>query len=123
MKHSSVRAWLRGLARTFLVLALGVAPAHAQRAEPRDFSKTNSVTLYLADAKRGRAESGLSHSFWERDGRTEVLGLEGVECRSLRLANPDAVMGYFYFTLDPTFKDQDVSRVRIDVEYLDGPKG
>jgi hypothetical protein len=114
---------LTGLAIPFLLLLSDVLPAHGQPAAPRDFSKTNSVTLFLADAKRGRADGGLSHSFWERDGRTEVLGMEGIESRTLRLANPDAVMGYFYFTLDPTFKEQDVSRVRIDVEYFDGPKG
>jgi hypothetical protein len=81
------------------------------------------VTLYLEDANRSAAGGGLSHAYWERDGRTEISGVEGVGCRSLRLANPDAVMGYFYFALHPTFKEQDVSRVRIDVVYFDGARG
>lgn len=49
--------------------------------------------------------------------------VEGIDWRSLRLANPDAVMGYFYFTLDPTFNEQDVARVRIDVVYFDEESG
>lgn len=28
--------------------------------------------------------------------------------------------GYFYFAIAPTFKEQDVSKVRIDVDYFDG---
>jgi len=123
MKTASVRERLTTLAQPWLALMIGVMSAHGQAAQPRDFSKAHSVALFLADAKRGAAEGGLSHAFWERDGRTEVSGVEGVECRSLRLSNPDAVMGYFYFTLDPTFKEQDVARVRIDVVYFDGESG
>jgi hypothetical protein len=111
------------LTRTFLALALGVTLAHGQAARPGDFSKANSVTLFLAEAKRGVAEHGLSHAFGERDGRTGLDNVQGIDCRSLRPANPDAVMGYLYFTLDPTFKAQDVARVRIDVVYFDEENG
>ena len=111
------------LTRTMLALALGVTLAHGQLARPGDFSKANSVTLFLAEAKRGVAERGLSHAFWERDGRTERDNVDGIDCRSLRLANPEAAMGYFYFALDPSFKAQDVARVRIDVVYFDEENG
>lgn len=123
MKKAFFPSRLTTLAQTFLALTIGVTWAHGQPARLRDFSKAKSVTLFLVDAKRGVAEGGLSHAFWERDGRTEVSGKEGLECRSLHLANPDAMMGYFYFTLDPTFKEQDVSRVRIEVVYFDGEGG
>ncbi|MBC8097323.1 MAG: hypothetical protein H7Y43_16075 [Akkermansiaceae bacterium] len=122
MKSGFICAHIARLALAF-VLVSTARPGQSQAAPAQNFSKFSSVTLFLADAKRGVAGEGLTHAFWERDGRTEVSGVEGVECRSLSLANPEAAKGYFYFTLDPTFKEQDVSRVRIDVEYFDGMNG
>jgi len=123
MKEAFFRSRRTTLVHSVLALMIGVVWVDGQPARLRDFSKAKSVTLFLPDARRGVAEGGLSHAFWERDGRTEVSGFEGMECRSLSPSNPDAVMGYFYFALDPTFKEQDVSRVRIDVMYFDGPLG
>ena len=45
----------------------------------QDFSKTNSVTLPLVEAKRGNEWTGhgLKHAYWERDGRTTILDVQG----------------------------------------------
>jgi hypothetical protein len=48
------------------------------------------------------------------------MEVQGVACRSLSLTEDGRSKGYLYFAIDPTFKEQDVSRVRIDVEYFDG---
>jgi hypothetical protein len=122
MKTGFICGHIARLALAFAVVS-AARPGQSQPVPARSFSKSSSVTLFLAEAKRGAAREGLAHAFWERDGRTEAVGVEGVECRSLSLANPEAAKGYFYFTLDPTFKEQDVSHVRIDVEYFDGVSG
>jgi hypothetical protein len=56
-------------------IALGLAAGQDAAFDPRDFSKTNSVTLLLVDATRGRPlpEQGLQHIYLERDGQTAVL--------------------------------------------------
>jgi len=58
-------------------VALGLAAGQDAAFDPRDFSKTNSVTLLLVDATRGRPlpEQGLQHIYWERDGQTAVLSV------------------------------------------------
>src|ERR1043166_5837554 len=122
MKTGFIRSHIAGLALAFAMMS-AARPGHSQPIPARNFSKSSSVTLFLTEAKRGAAREGLAHAFWERDGRTESASVNGVECRSLSLANPEAAKGYFYFTLDPSFKEQDVSRVRIDVEYFDGFNG
>lgn len=112
----------------FLIVLASFAPSSGRgqddRVYPEDYSKTNSVTLPLAEAKRnGPTGHGLKHAYWERDGRTTVLDVEGVPCRSLSLTEEGRAKGYFYFALDPTFKEQNVSKVKIDVEYFDGFDG
>ena len=96
------------------------------RPEPKDFSKSNFVTLLLVDVRR-RNESpeqhGLSHAFWENDGRTTLMDVQGTPCRSLNVSEDGRPKGYFYFAIAPTFKEQDVSKVRIDVDYFDGFSG
>ena len=96
------------------------------RSEPADFSKTNSVTLLLVEAVRKNqplAHQGLTHAYWENDGRTTVMDVQGTPCRSLNGSEDGRPKGYFYFAIAPTFKQQDVSKVRIDVDYFDGFAG
>jgi hypothetical protein len=107
-----------------LSCSLAVSLVHSQDAalDPRDFSKTNSVTLFLAEAERGSRlpGQGLEHIYWERDGRTTAMSVEGIPCRRLDLAEQGCPKGYFYFSIHPTFKSHDLAKVRIDVEYFDG---
>jgi hypothetical protein len=90
-----------------------------------DFSKTNSVTLLLRDARRRneRSNAGLAHTSLERDARTDVQDVQGVACRCLSVIEGGWPKGYFYFATNPIFKEQDVSKVRVDVEYFDGFEG
>src|SRR5712691_2715434 len=89
--------------------------------KPRDFSTINSVTLLLVEAQRGNALRGqaLEHIYWERDGRTTVMDVEGVACRSLNLTEQGRAKAYLYFAIHPSFKNHDVAKVRIEVEYFD----
>src|SRR5262249_40362546 len=56
------------------------------------------------------------------DGRTTIESIAGVSARAERLTNNRTTLN-FYFRIDPTFKQQDLSKVRIDVEYLDPHPG
>jgi hypothetical protein len=93
--------------------------------EPKDFTKTNSITIVPVEAERGNEQrgQGLEHIYWQRDGWTTIMNVNGIECRSLNLTEQGYPKGYLYFTLDPSFKSQDVTKVRIDVEYFDGFDG
>lgn len=106
------------------VACIAATSAVAQAPSP-DYSKTNSVTVVLAEAKRRETlpDQGLRHHFWQRDGYTQLMDVEGVPCRNLDLTLDGYTKGYFYFSIDPSFKNRDVSKVRIDVEYFDGPSG
>lgn len=103
----------------------GILTAQEEVLVPKDFSRTNSVTLSLMEAKRGneRWQQGLAHAFWEKDGRTTVMDVEGVSCRNLSLSADGRSKGYFLFAINPSFKNQDVSRVKIEVDYFDGFDG
>lgn len=92
---------------------------------PNDFSATNRVVLTLAEAVSPQEawNLGLAHAFWERDGRTTVMDVQGVTCRNLSLSANGYPKGYFYFALNRSFKANDVSKVRIDVDYFDGFEG
>lgn len=122
--HSLSRAVFFSL---FVLTPFTPHTAHGEdeQSPSKDFSKTNSVTLLLADAqRRGVSPSnGLSHAFWEKDGRTTMMEGEGVVCRCLSMTEEGRSKGYLYFSIDPTFKEQDVAKVKIDVEYFDGFDG
>lgn len=107
------------------VLAPSSSPAEGDGETMADFSRTNSVSLPLTESSRGRDRwrHGLAHAFWEKDGRTTAMTVEGVPCRNLSLSGEGRSKGYFYFALDHSFKQQDVSKVRIDVDYFDGFDG
>src|SRR5258706_1705772 len=105
-----------------LPLAPGSLYCQDDPLEAKDFSGTNSVTIFLGQAEGGNrvAGTGLEHRSRGRDGRTIVENVQGVPCRSLHLTDEGVPKGYFFFSIDPTFKSRDVTRVRIDVDYFDG---
>jgi hypothetical protein len=80
----------------------------------QDFSQTNTVTILLGESEAGH---GLVHLGTRSDGQTAIESIDGVSARVLR--RPDnRPQAFFYFRIDPTFKQQDVRSVRIEVEYL-----
>jgi hypothetical protein len=97
--------------------------ACAATAFSQDFSKTNSVTINLADAERSVWVGGLTHALTEPDGVTTATNVQGVACRVLSLSEQRRNKGYLYFAIDPTFKQQGAANVRVDVDYFDGFAG
>jgi hypothetical protein len=89
--------------------------AREPRIQKRDFSKTNSVTIDLTQEAN---EGGLTHLHLEKDGRTTLMGLNGAPCRCLHM--PERATAYLYFIIDQSFKENDLTNVRIDVEFFDG---
>jgi hypothetical protein len=83
-------------------------------AEGEDYSVSNSVTIVLGDNEE---RHGLKHIADQKDGQTEVESIEGVSARVLRLTGTRTLLN-FYFQIDPAFKQNDLSRVRFEVEYF-----
>jgi hypothetical protein len=84
--------------------------------ETKDFSTSNSVCVRLGQDESG---GGIVHISTERDGLTAVGSVEGVACRYMDF-EPESktrTVGYFYFAVDPSFKQADFQNVTIDVEY------
>ncbi len=102
---------------------LTCAGTAGQDFKPIDFSKTNSVTLNMADAERSPWEGGLTHAFTEADGVTIETNVQGVACRALKPVEGEAPKRYMYFAIDPSFKRQGAVNVRVDVDYFDGFEG
>ncbi len=86
----------------------------------KDFSKTNTVGVILGEVER-EYDDGLQHLYHEKDGFTRPATVRNLSCRSLNLTNFNP--GYFYFKIDPTFKERKLSKVKIEVEYFDGAEG
>jgi len=84
-----------------------------------DYSLSNSVTVVLGE---NESSYGLMPSQNAGDGRTIIESIEGVSARAQRLTNNRTTLN-FYFRIDPSFKQHDLSTVRIDVEYLDPQPG
>jgi hypothetical protein len=85
----------------------------------KDFSHDDSVTY---EAGEGGSTHGLTHLDQESDGTTMAHIVEGVPTRSLSLTNTRTTLN-FYFKIHPTFKQDDLRTVRIEVEYLDPYEG
>ncbi len=83
-----------------------------------DYSKTNSVTIVMAEES---PEGGLRHLSAEADGRTTLTNLDGVPCRHLNRVGRSS--GFFYFTVSPTFKSAGLSNALCEVEYLCPTRG
>ena len=77
---------------------------------------SNSVSIVLGEQEVGH---GLKLNEYEKDGRSTVEQVEGVSARVIRMREerPNSSV-YLYFGIDPGFKQQDLSSVRIEVEYL-----
>jgi len=91
-----------------------------------DFAHTNSVSILLGEAGRGRetGDHGLRHPFMGGgDARTTSSNVQGTACRCLDPSVQRFPKSYFPFRIDPTFKGEEVSNVRIDVDYFDGVEG
>ena len=86
--------------------------------EPEDYALSNSVTIVLGDNEE---RHGLKHIADQKDGATVVESFEGVSARALRRGTSPFL--FFYFQIDPSFKQNDASLVRFDVEYLAPPSG
>ena len=101
-------------------------PGKDDPVEPKDFSNTNSVTVLLAEAEHWDESqgNGLVFGYWHGgDGRTTITKVEGVRCACMSLTGEGFPKGYLYFTIDPTFKGEEVANVKIDVDYFDGFDG
>jgi hypothetical protein len=86
--------------------------------EPQDFSTSDTLSIVLGENESGQGVRLIAR---ERDGLTAVATVNGKQCRRLDL--PPAKggkardKGYFYFALDPSFKQGGAQVVRIEVEY------
>jgi hypothetical protein len=94
--------------------------------KPTDFSNTNFVSVSLGEGPGSvdNGENGLRHPGGAGgDSRTTFTSMEGVPCRCLDTTVQKFPKAYFRFNIDPTFKGEEVSNVKIDVEYFDGFEG
>lgn len=98
------------------------APVHVAEdaPQPEDYALSNSVTITLGDDERGH---GLRHVANEKDGLTVIEAFEGVTSRALRRGANGRTTLYVYFQIDRTFKQNDSSRARFEVDYLDPEPG
>src|SRR5262249_18801182 len=83
-----------------------------------DFSTTNTVAIVLGEQEK---RHGLTLVETEKDGFTTITNVNGGPCR--QLSPRDGREGFIYFIIDPTFKDADVTNVRVAVEYFDSGDG
>ncbi len=79
-----------------------------------DFSTSNSVSIRLGEAEDSQ---GLVLIDTERDAVTTIESFDGVTARVVRLDGTHSER-YCYFRIDPSFKQDNLRRARIDVEYL-----
>ncbi len=83
-----------------------------------DYSTSNTISVVLAKSPR---ECGLQLARWDKDGATSPTTLQGSSCHRLELAGRKE--GYIYFVVDPAFKRENCSNVRVLVEYYDAVEG
>src|SRR5437879_6251485 len=109
--------------RLFAILALlSPSPLFSQDDifAPKDFSNTNIVTISLGEDHGARAmgENGLRHFAGAGgDARSTSMSVQGMLCRCLDPAVERFPKAYLPFSIDPTFKGEEKSHVRVDVEY------
>jgi hypothetical protein len=115
-----LRVWL--VACVLLVRGVTVQAATAPGAldgapiagGPENYALSNSVTIALGEEE---LRHGLTHVTNQKDGLTQKEGFNGLPARVLKLEGNRTTLN-FYFKIDPGFKENDLSSVRIDVEYL-----
>ena len=83
-------------------------------ASTKSFAETNRIAVVLGAEE---ADRGLKLITWEKDGLSIVTTAGGSRCR--QLSGEARETAFLYFIMDPSFKETNVSNVRIDVEYLD----
>jgi hypothetical protein len=85
-----------------------------------DFSKTNRISLLLG-YRSNEIGQGLRHIDWEKDGLTVVTNINEEPCRCL--APILSGKGYFYFSVDPTFKKRTHGDMIVEIEYFEQMSG
>jgi len=85
----------------------------------KDFSRSNSVSILLGEKESG---AGLRYVEGQRDGLTTIQTFNGVQCRYLNLTQNRTTL-YFYFRIDPSFKQADAKAVAIEIEYFNPKPG
>ena len=99
-----------------------VAVAPAGLGQLVTLAGTNAVSLVLGEED---PESGLRHLRTEADGSSAVATILDKPCRYLNLSAKIKAgeWGYFYFALDPDFKQGRVGDYRIEIEYYSETSG
>jgi RNA polymerase sigma factor (sigma-70 family) len=107
------------LAALFIAVVGSGTIAAQKFSRPIDFTESDSVSIRLGAGEFG---DGLTHLDSVFDGQTTIETINGVRCRYLKLIGNRTTL-YFYFLIDPGFKQKDVRNVRIEVEYFDRAPG
>jgi hypothetical protein len=105
-----------GLAVLLLALCLAALRKPPRPLSATDFSRSNSVSVTLGVFEKEHS-GGIKHVYWEKDGLTKTVELQGEPCRVLSLEERN--LGYVYFIIDTAFKRKKADDVMIDVEYFD----
>jgi hypothetical protein len=95
------------------------APARELISQTESPTPGDGITIRLGEDEVGR---GLKHIDDQKDGSTTNESINGLAARVLRLTGTRTALN-FYFRIDSAFKQEDVRRVRMDVEYLDPEPG
>ena len=78
----------------------------------------DGITIRLGEDESGQGLKLID----QKDGSTTIESIHGLSVRVLRLTGTRTTLN-FYFQIDSAFKQEDVRRVRMDVEYLDPEPG
>jgi hypothetical protein len=97
----------------------GPSPVVPEVSQPVAATLSKSVSIALGEEESGQ---GLKLRNNSGDGSSTVEQVDGVAARALRLEGKRTTLN-LYLQIDPAFKQQDASSVRIDVEYLDPNPG
>jgi hypothetical protein len=101
-----------------VLLALLLEGGCKRRTQATDYSHAQSLSIELRKVNR---QHGLSQVAWDNDGSATVASVEGAECRRIARNGPNRA--YMYFTVDPSFKTDYMTDVKLTVEYFDSPAG
>jgi len=113
---------IRILFRMLMVAGLAFALAAGcgkKPSVPPNYAASNEVRILLGKVNR---EFGLRQALWDKDGATTPQVIKGQPCQAHKHL-PQHADGFIYFTVDPAFKQQNCSTVRIYVDYFDATQG
>src|ERR1043165_2407534 len=94
-------------------------PVAPKPSQPVAYTPSKSASIAPGEEESGH---GLTLSQNVRDGGSTIEQIGGVPARALRLEGKRTTPN-LYLQIDPAFKKEDVSSVRIEVEYLDPNPG